>query len=208
MTQSFGDVDYDQEQRLYAGRKTTGAVPSEVLLLDCPPDPLADEEEAKAVVEARLVAHRVLRLLREERVPEGETTRAARPEDVAILLSSFTNKAPIFRAELQKLGIPCGAGGGAFFGTVETAVLLSLLRLLQNRRQDIPLASVLRSPLYGFTPDRLALLRSGRESDSQSCYQCSQPSHRLSSVSFSIASMAGIVCVSSRKRFFLPLLDS
>ena len=159
MTEAFGDVDYDHSQRLNAGRQAEGTVPSEVLLLDCPPDPLADEEEAKAVVEARLVAHRVLKLLREERVPEGETTRAARPEDVAILLSSFTNKAPIFRAELQKLGIPCGAGGGAFFGTVETAVLLSLLRLLQNRRQDIPLASVLRSPLYLASPGLLAKLR-------------------------------------------------
>ena len=161
MTQRFGDVDYDEEQRLYAGREVGGCVPSEVLLLDCPTDPTGEEEEQKAVVEARLVARRVARLLREERVPEknGETTRPARPEDVAILLSSFTNKAPIFRAELQKLGIPCGNGGGAFFGTVETAVMLSLLRVLQNRRQDIPLASVLRSPIYLASPALLAKLR-------------------------------------------------
>ena len=160
MTQSFGDVDYDQEQRLYAGRKTTGAVPSEVLLLDCPPDPNAEETEARAVLEARLVAKRVARLLREERVPINETeTRPARPEDVAILLSSFANKAPIFRAELQKLGIPCGQASGQFFGTVETSAMLSLLRLLQNRRQDIPLVSVLRSPLYLASPDLLARLR-------------------------------------------------
>ena len=160
MTEAFGDVDYDDSQRLYPGREEEGCVPSEVLLLDCPPDPLADEEEAKAVIEARLVARRVAQLLAEERVPTGkDTTRPARPEDVAILLSSFTNKAPLFRAELQKLGIPCGSGGGAFFGTVETAVMLSLLRLLQNRRQDIPLASLLRSPLYLASPDLLAKLR-------------------------------------------------
>jgi len=159
MSRAFGDVDYDESQRLYAGRECQNTLPSEVLLLDCPPDPTKEEEEAKAVREARLVALRVARILKEERVPEGEGTRPARPEDVAILLSSFANKAPIFRAELQKLGIPCGAGGGAFFGTVETSVMLSLLRVLHNRRQDIPLTSVLRSPLYLASPDLLARLR-------------------------------------------------
>ncbi len=159
MTREFGDVEYDADQRLYAGRQAGGVVPSEVLLLDCPPDPDAEESEARAVLEARLVARRVARLLREERVPTADGERPARPEDVAILLSSFANKAPVFRAELQKLGIPCGAGGGEFFGTVETSVMLSLLRLLVNRRQDIPLASLLRSPLYLMSPDGLARLR-------------------------------------------------
>lgn len=160
MTPTFGEVDYNEEQRLYAGRKTAGTVPSEVLMLDCPPDPNAEENEVRAVLEARLVAQRVARLLREERVPVNDTeTRPARPEDIAILLSSFANKAPVFRAELQKLGIPCGQTGGQFFGTVETSSMLSLLRLLQNRRQDIPLVSVLRSPFYLASPDLLAQLR-------------------------------------------------
>ncbi len=160
MSRDFGDVEYDADQRLYPGREKTGTVPSEVLLLDCPPDPNVEESEARAVLEARLVAQRVARLLREETVPTADGgTRPARPEDVAILLSSFANKAPVFRAELQKLGIPCGQGGGEFFGTVETSVMLSLLRLLVNRRQDIPLVSLLRSPLYLMSPDLLARLR-------------------------------------------------
>ena len=159
MSRAFGDVDYDESQRLYAGRDTQNTVPSEVLLLNCPSDPDKEEEEAKAVREARAVAHRVARILKEERVPEGDGFRPARPEDVAILLSSYSNKSPVFRTELQKLGIPCGGAGGAFFGTVETSVMLSLLRLLHNRRQDIPLASVLRSPLYLASPDLLVRLR-------------------------------------------------
>jgi len=159
MTEAFGDVEYDEEQRLYAGRNTEGSLPSEVLLLDCPSDPDSEEQEARTVREARLVARRVRRILREERVREGDTDRPARPEDIAILLSSFTSKAPVFRAQLEKLGIPCGMGGGAFFGTVEISVMLSLLRLLNNRRQDIPLVSVLRSPLYFASPELLAEIR-------------------------------------------------
>lgn len=159
MTEAFGDVDYDEEQRLYAGRETGDLHPSELLLLDCPADPKRDDEDTRAVLEARLVAQRVARLLREEVVPDGEGSRPARPEDIAILLSSYTNKSPVYRAELQKLGIPCGESDGAFFGTVETSVMLSLLRLLLNRRQDIPLTSLLRSPLYLASPELLAKLR-------------------------------------------------
>ena len=36
---------------------------------------------------------------------------------------------------------------------------LSLLQIIDNPRQDVPLVSVLRSPVYGFTADRLAQLR-------------------------------------------------
>ncbi len=166
MTRAFGDVDYDEDQRLYPGRECQGSVPSEILFLDStstgssPENADRDEEEEKrGELEARLTARRIARLLREERVPEGEGTRAPRPEDVAILLSSYTNKAPVFRKALLEEGIPCAGSGGAFFGTMEISVMLSLLRLLQNRRQDIPLVSVLRSPLYFFSPDDLARMR-------------------------------------------------
>ncbi len=159
MTADFGDVEYDADQRLYAGRAAEGALPCEVLLLDCSDSGSEEESEDRAVLEARLTARRVARILREERVPDGTGSRPAKPEDIAILLSSYANKSPVYRKELQALGIPCGSGGGAFFGTVETSVMLSLLRLLVNRRQDIPLVSVLRSPLYLASPDLLARLR-------------------------------------------------
>jgi len=37
----------------------------------------------------------------------------------------------------------------------------ALLQILDNPRQDVPLISVLRSPVFGFTPDRLAVIRGG-----------------------------------------------
>lgn len=159
MSASFGDVDYDDEQQLYCGREAAGTVPSEVLLVHCPAQEDGEEEERRSILEARTVARRAARILREETVPEGEGLRPARSEDIAILLSSFTNKAPVYRKELLAAGVPCSEGGGAFFGTVEISVMLSLLRVIRNRRQDIPLVSVLRSPFYLFTADRLAALR-------------------------------------------------
>ena len=168
MTRDFGGVDYDEAQRLYPAREKANR-PSELLLLDLPPRASVEqeeEEEQRAVLEARLVARRVERLLAEETVPEGEGVRRARPEDIAILLSSFSNKAPVYRQELQKIGIPCAAEDGLFFGTMEISILLSLLRLICNRRQDIPLVSLLRSPFYFFSAEKLAEIRlADREGD-------------------------------------------
>ncbi|MBQ7492209.1 MAG: helicase-exonuclease AddAB subunit AddA [Clostridia bacterium] len=173
MSSHFGDVKYDGEQRLNPGREQAGSVPSEVLLLDVAPgeeeeaddarEQEAQEEEKRIDKEARLTALRIKRLLQEETVPEGDGARPARPEDVAILLSALQGKAEIFRQALLRQGIPCSGGSAAFFGTIETAVILSILRLLQNRRQDIPLVSVLRSPFYLFSADDLARLRLKKE---------------------------------------------
>jgi len=42
-----------------------------------------------------------------------------------------------------------------FLKTVEVQVMLSLLQIIDNPLQDIPLLSVLRSPIVGFTTDEL-----------------------------------------------------
>ncbi|MFQ9053496.1 MAG: hypothetical protein ACLR5H_10440 [Oscillospiraceae bacterium] len=37
--------------------------------------------------------------------------------------------------------------------------MVSFLQIIDNPRQDVPLIAVLRSPLFGFSADRLALIR-------------------------------------------------
>ena len=72
----------------------------------------------------------------------------------------LSNKAPLYQQALERRGIPCTAGGGAdLFASIEAAVLGGLLAVIDNPRQDIPLISVLRSPLYLFTPDELLEIR-------------------------------------------------
>ena len=55
--------------------------------------------------------------------------------------------------------LPGPAWRGAFFQAAEIGVMLSLLRVIDNPNQDIPLLAVLMSPLYGFTADDVARLR-------------------------------------------------
>ena len=86
--------------------------------------------------------------------------RPCRPEDIVILMRSPGSRSAAFAEALAEREIPCSfEESGDFFHTMEISVMLSLLQVLDNPRQDIPLISVLRSPVFGFTPDRLAEIR-------------------------------------------------
>jgi ATP-dependent helicase/nuclease subunit A len=80
--------------------------------------------------------------------------------DIVILLRTTRNWAEAFVEELALMGIPSFADtGSGFFKTIEVQVVLSLLQIIDNPLQDIPLLSVLRSPIASFTTDELAELR-------------------------------------------------
>lgn len=86
--------------------------------------------------------------------------RALCYRDIAILLRATTAQAAVFSEALSRAGIPVYAQSATgYFAATEVEVMLSLLRLLDNPRQDIPLAAVLRSPLVGLSAQDLAQLR-------------------------------------------------
>ena len=118
----------------------------------------------KLTAEARFVAQRIRRLLDEGYpVTDGDGgLRPCRPEDIVILMRSPGSRTAAFAEALSERDIPCSfEESGDFFHTMEVSVMLSLLELVDNPRQDVPLISVLRSPIFGLIPDRLAEIRGG-----------------------------------------------
>ncbi|MDD2485617.1 MAG: helicase-exonuclease AddAB subunit AddA [bacterium] len=117
--------------------------------------------------EGRLIARRIRALMGEG--PEKELqvydkrSRAMRPvrySDMAILLRSTKIKANLLLEELRRCDIPAYADlGGGYFNAVEVETMFSLLQIIDNPRQDIHLAAVLRSPLVGLHEDDLARIR-------------------------------------------------
>lgn len=171
MSTEFGELDYTDDQALAPGKPfVSGAEPGG------PADPYALELDAvdlsflgeqegekgdKNLLEARFAARRVRELLDAPlMVEEGDGLRPLRPSDVMILLRS---PGPVLHHYLQALneaGIPWTADGGEdFFETTEVNVALAILQIVDNPRQDVPLIAALRSPVYGFSGDKLALLR-------------------------------------------------
>ncbi|MBN1418850.1 MAG: UvrD-helicase domain-containing protein [Planctomycetes bacterium] len=105
--------------------------------------------------EALLAGARILALIdgRIEIVERGrDGTPVSRPlayRDVVILMRSLKHRANDFARVLAQLGIPCTVQlSSGFFDAMEIRDVLSLLAVLDNPLQDIPLAACLRSP-YG-----------------------------------------------------------
>jgi len=130
----------------------------------------AAEEWERAALEGRLIAQRIRELMGDEGEREpfsiyDKNTQAKRPvayRDIVILLRSALNWAIPIMDELRRYGIPAYADlGTGYFEAVEVEVMLSLLKIIDNPFQDIPLAAVLRSPLVGLTADELARIRTG-----------------------------------------------
>jgi ATP-dependent exoDNAse (exonuclease V) beta subunit len=118
-----------------------------------------DRDERRRA-EARHIARRILELAGGELAmthPDHEP-RAVRFGDIALLFRSTTD-IQIYERELDEFGIPYySETGRGFYQTREVRALMSFLRLLDNSRNEIALASALRSPMFGVSDDALYLM--------------------------------------------------
>lgn len=164
MSREVGDVDYNEAEELRFGR--IGADPPQTAVeLHCISLKYEDAEHPdKRSAEAALVAKRIHQLLQEENyVAEGDTLRRVEPGDIVILLSTLRTVAPAYVKALKRRGIPVSyEQDGNLLEAEEISTVLSLLQVLDNPHQDIPLYAVLTSPLFGFTADAVAKVRAGR----------------------------------------------
>jgi len=114
-------------------------------------------------LEARAIAGRIRRLREGHQVVDKKTGefRPVRYSDIVILTRSVRGFADVFTEVLNKEGIPAYAGTReGYFAAQEIGVLLDYLRVLDNQRQDIPLAAVLASSFGGLTEEELAQIKS------------------------------------------------
>ncbi len=167
MSVEFGEMDYTGEEALYPGAAfpERDGCRTELDVLDCGAlEAGGSGRTDKNLIEARFVARRIRRMLDEGQLVSDEAggMRPARPEDMVILLRSPGTVLSAYMQALTEQGLPWDAeGADDFFGTTEVSVALSLLQIVDNPRQDVPLISALRSPVYGFPADRLAEVRAG-----------------------------------------------
>ena len=118
--------------------------------------------------EAAFVARRIRQMLDSGTlVRDGDTLRPVKPGDIVILLRSPGSSGGQFLRALEVQNIPCSTGGGTdLLQTQEIGTFRSLLQTVMNPRQDIPLISVLASPVFGFTAEDLAQIRAKQKKGS------------------------------------------
>lgn len=166
MSQEMGEMDYGEDEALHFGAAyypPRTDCRTEFHLISAQRRSAENPYPVKAAAaEAAFVAKRIDQLLKDQYPVTGEdgTLRPCRPEDIVILMRSPRSRIQVFSQALAERDIPCSfEESGDFFHTMEISTMVALLELVDNPRQDVPLIAVLRSPIFGFTPDRLAEIR-------------------------------------------------
>ncbi len=171
MKEDIGNITYDSQAALYHGASFPEGEPGmfKPRLLVIEPN---GEDKKAPELEAQAVGMEIRRLIDSQQVTgqmpgidaKGKehpgTLRPVRYSDIVILLRSLTGWSEPFVKVLGEMGIPVRAATGTgYFSAIEVQTALNLLRILDNPRQDIPMAAVLSSPIVGLTGEELARIR-------------------------------------------------
>lgn len=77
-----------------------------------------------------------------------------------MLLRSTTELSPIYEKEISDLGMPVYSETSTeYLNSVEIQIIMSCLKIIDNPMQDIPLVTVMRSMIGGFTDNDLIEIR-------------------------------------------------
>lgn len=185
LDENLGEINYDSDAELIYANKMYDSLPlsepnPELIIIDRQQpevktnsnegDETGNEEDYRdlenAQLEARAYAMKIKQWIgMEDKAPlqvvdkATESLRDVQYRDIVILLRSMT-WAPTIVDELKKQGIPVYAElSTGYFEAIEVKIMLNLLKIIDNPRQDIPLASVLKSPIVGLNENELAKIR-------------------------------------------------
>ncbi|MBO3443141.1 helicase-exonuclease AddAB subunit AddA [Clostridium sp. CCUG 7971] len=188
MSLHIGEIDYTEEERLNLGaifkentnEKALVGGPSEIHIMQSKlrsedsseekeNESNEEEEEVDNIqLEARMVGKIIKDLMNQNEDGKIQMVydkklddyRPVQFKDIVILLRATSAWAPVFADELMNMDIPTYADTGiGYFDTIEIKTIISLLQVIDNPMQDIPLLAVLKSPICGFTPEDLIDIR-------------------------------------------------
>lgn len=173
MGKDLGDIDYNKEEYLNLGADyPENNSNTEMYILDLKEDTEDEQEELeqveKSVLEARFVAQKIQDLVNSKMqvYDRKKGYRDIKYKDIVILLRSTSTLAPIYEKELNKKNIPVFSDTSSqYFDTIEIQTILSLLKIIDNPMQDIPLVSVLRSNIGGFNDNELISIKLNGKSE-------------------------------------------
>ena len=155
MSKRVGETDYTNEERLFLGSDFgTPDEPTEIITIN------GDGEEEISTLEFTAVARKIRAMINSgAQVKDGDGFRTCRPSDFCVLTRNNVNGSEvseIFEAEGLKILSNDTSG---YLRSREISVLINLLAVISNPMQDVPLASVMLSPIMGFTDDDIANIK-------------------------------------------------
>lgn len=194
MSSKLGDVDYTEEEFLNLGasdyEEANQNLKTEIDIIDVKEDEenyvnsdIQDYNENNEVeendndperlenieLEARYVAHKIKELIENKYQiydRKNKNFRDITYKDIVILLRSTKDKASIFEREIINLNMPVFSDTSQeYLDSIEIETVMSVLRIIDNPIQDIPLVTVLRSSIGNFTDNELIKIRLSDKQD-------------------------------------------
>ena len=175
MSMDLGGIEYNEKEYLNKGaefketaQELNVAGKAELNIIDLKKEDEEKEEETeekileKSEMEAKAVANRIRKLFEDNYCvyDKKEGYRKATFKDIVILLRTTSDTAKVYEKELTQNGFPTFTDTGSnYFETEEIQIILSVLKIIDNPNNDIPLVTVLRSPIGGFTDNELIEIR-------------------------------------------------
>ncbi|AFS78914.1 ATP-dependent helicase/deoxyribonuclease, subunit A [Gottschalkia acidurici 9a] len=182
MTSELGEVDYTEDAYLYNGANYEEIEDSSIEINIIEKN-MSDNEEREnndsdidinleemtdAEIEAKVIADKIKNLIGKSTFDIKENRyREIGYKDIVILFRATKNWSDIFSEVFTREGIPVYIDDSSgYFDVLEIKIFLNLLSIIDNKRQDIPLLSIMRSPIGKFTTEELIKIRINNKNSS------------------------------------------
>ena len=171
MRKELGNIQYDTGESLVPGsnhpKDESGEFATQILLVETKDHGdetvlAEDEEGTKTELEARMIAEKIQDMVGKKRIFDKKrgAYRTCKYSDMVILMRSVKANSQVFMEVLKEYDIPVlVTSTTGYFHTTEVQTILSMLAVLDNPLQDIPMAAVLSSPIAGLDALDLATMK-------------------------------------------------
>lgn len=185
MTEQMGELDYTSDEFLYNGNHSyTETIEdnksADIVIIDSPDYTVDDysasdddedgsdnrtdyEEYGSMKAEAVYIASRIQSMIADSnyRVYDKKIDgyRHIEYRDIVILMKSIKSNTNPFSEVFEQAGIPLFTDVKGYFESREITFIMDLLRVIDNPLDDIPLAAVMRHPVFGFSDNQLMTIR-------------------------------------------------
>lgn len=165
MSKECGDIDYNDDEKLSSPepnqyeKYNTGSRLTHFMIIDT--DPVPDAEETVKNPEAEAIADKIVKMIADRvQVLEKDVLRDCKPQDFCILVRTNSCIKDYMNA-LTERGINAkGRDESGYLKSQEITVLIDLLKIIANPLQDVPLTAVMLSPMYAFSIEDIAYIKS------------------------------------------------
>lgn len=175
MSNELGDIDYNEQEYLNLGaeykeldKNENYAGIAELSIIDLKEEQAEEDDEVteepieNAVLEAKYVANKIKQVIESGYLVFDKKCgyRKVTYKDIVILLRATSVSAPIYEKALLEQGMPVFSDASQeYLDAVEIQTIMSLLKIIDNPNNDIPLVTVLRSSIGNFTDNDLIQIR-------------------------------------------------